>query len=137
MDTHAQSGNAVNVRRKPKHKLPRTRVLPMKAARNTRSLHMGLPSSGFIFALTPGLSGAGPRAQKCKQERPTRVHSRPMVGPLYTVLSVCRFHTAAMFSNSSPASSLGATTKKWWHCSSAALQARSTSSAVERYSHCV
>ena len=80
MDTHAQSGNAVNVRRKPKHRPPRTRVLPMKAARNTGCLHMGLPSSGFIFALTLCVRRAG-HLSNDKQQGVIRRRLHAVVGP--------------------------------------------------------
>src|SRR5438477_580215 len=33
----------------------------------------------MCFRLTPGLGGAGPRTLNCKQDAPSRVHSRPFV----------------------------------------------------------
>src|SRR4051794_13211215 len=38
--------------------------------------------------LTLGLSGAGPKALKCKQDAPSRIHSRPLVGPRFHNLNL-------------------------------------------------
>src|SRR5436190_24328811 len=45
-------------------------------------------SLGVLFCRTPGLSGAGPLASKRRQERPTRVLSRPLVRSKATHLSL-------------------------------------------------
>ena len=46
-----------------------------------------LIASAIVMGLrcrpTLGLSGAGPRALKCKQDAPSRVHSRPFVRRLH------------------------------------------------------
>src|ERR1041384_1046546 len=56
---------------------------------------MGFTEHFILFLrcrLTPGLSGAGPRAWTCKQDAPSRVHSRPLVR--------CHAHTAHSSRNS-------------------------------------
>jgi hypothetical protein len=45
-------------------------------------------SAGRPCRLTTGLSRAGPKALKCKQNAPTRVRSRPLVGPVRTHASL-------------------------------------------------
>ena len=56
METQAQTGSAVKLRRKPKARPPRTNVLTINPIRNAR---LACLSPGFMFALTLELTHAG------------------------------------------------------------------------------
>ena len=58
METQAQTGSDVKVRRKPKARPPRTSVLTMNAIRNAR---LACFSSGFMFGLTTQAQRPGAR----------------------------------------------------------------------------
>ena len=79
METQAQTGSDVKVRRKPKARPPRTSVLTMNAIRNAR---LACLSSGFMFGLTLRITGAGQRCPN-KTETQSRVqcmrHVRPTI----------------------------------------------------------
>lgn len=79
METQAQTGSAVNMRRKPKARPPRTNVLTMNAIRNTR---LACLSSGFMFALTKKLSDAdGPQRSNLQATRSALIRSSVVVRP--------------------------------------------------------
>ena len=58
-----------------------TRYLEMLYVVLIYVLTMSLNFTHAQIGLTLGLSGAGPRALECKQNAPSRVHSRPRVRP--------------------------------------------------------
>ena len=71
IETQAQGGRGVNVRRKPKARPPRTNVLTMKAIRNAR---LAFLSPEFMIALTAQITDPAPLTVDCKPERHRRVH---------------------------------------------------------------
>ena len=67
-------------------------------------------------SLTPRLSGAGPRTLKCKQDAPSRVRSRPLVGHPFQLclLHILKFQTAkAAVKIRTPRTRLPVKSQKW------------------------